>query len=152
MKRIALVGLSILCLSLAATTSVKADTRTERLSMSTETATVTKIDNTQIAPSALPGRSGTRTERISMSTATIGNDAANPKLTPFGLVSLAYQGEYQTQGISGFGSFRSATSSKTITAKDLVKAAIDANQLSPDSQTDLVYLNAVEQQLSSTRN
>jgi hypothetical protein len=152
MKRFALVGLSILCLSLAATISVKAGTRTELLSMSTETAPVTKIDRTQVTPSALPGRAGTRTERISMSTATIGNDAANTKLTPFSLVSLAYQGEYQTQGIPGFGSFQSATSSKTITAKDLIKAAIDANQLTPDTQTDRGYLNAVEQQLSVTRN
>ncbi len=87
-----------------------------------------------------------------MSTATIGNDPTNTKLTPFGLVSLAYQGEYRTQGIPGFGSFQSATSSKTITAKGLVKAAIAANQLTPDAQTDRGYLNAVEQQLSVTRN
>jgi hypothetical protein len=152
MKRFALVGLSILCLSLAATTSVKAGTRTERIAMSTETAPVTTIVNTQLIPSALPGRAGTRTERISMSTETIGNDAANPKLTPFNLVSLAYQGEYRMQGIPGFGSFQSATSSKTITAKDLVKAAIDANQLTPEAQTDRGYLNTVEQQLSVTRN
>jgi hypothetical protein len=152
MKRIALVGLSILCLSLAATTSVKAGTRAERIAMSTETATVTKIDNIQITPSALPGRAGTRTERISMSTTMIGNDAANPKLTPFSLVSLAYQGEYQTQGIPGFGSFKAGISSESITAKDLVKAAIAANQLIPDTQTDRGYLNAVEQQLSVTRN
>jgi hypothetical protein len=152
MKRFALVGLSILCLSLAATTSVKAGTRTERIAMSTETAPVTTLVNTKLIPSTLPGRAGTRTERISMTTATIGNNAAHTKLTPFGLVSLAYQGEYRTQGISGFGSFRSATSSKTITAKDLVKAAIDANQLSPDTQTDRGYLNAVEQQLSAIHN
>ena len=152
MKRFALIGLSILCLSLAATTSVKAGTRTERIAMSTETAPVKTIVNTQLIPSTLPGRAGTRTDRISMTTATIGNDAAITKLTPFSLVSLAYQGEYRTQGIPGFGSFQSATSSKIITAKDLVKAAIDANQLSPDTQTDRGYLNAVEQQLSSTRN
>jgi hypothetical protein len=151
MKRFALVGLSILCLSLAATTSVKAGTRTERIAMSAETATVTTLINTQLIPSALPGRAGTRTERISMSTATIGNNT-NTKLTPFSLVSLAYQGEYRMQGIPGFGSFQSATSSKTITAKDLVKAAIDAHQLTPDAQTDRSYLNAVEQQLSVTRN
>ena len=151
MKRFALVGLSILCLSLAATTSVKAGTRTERIAMSTETSIVTTID-TQFTPSVLPIRAGTRTERISMTTVTIGNDAANPKLTPFNLVSLAYQGEYRMQGIPGFGSFQSATSSKTITAKDLVKAAIDANQLTPDTQTNRSYLNAVEQQLSVTRN
>jgi hypothetical protein len=120
MKRFALVGLSILCLSLAATTSVKA---------------------------------GTRTETIAMSTATISNNPAiNSKITPFALVSLAYQGEYRTQGIPGFGSLQSATSSKIITAKDLVKAAVDANQLTPDTQTDRSYLNAVELQLSITDN
>ena len=152
MKRFALVGLSILCLSLAATTSVKAGTRTEIIAMSTETAPVTTIVNTQTTPSTLPVRAGTRTERISMSTAAIGNDATNPKLTPFNLVSLAYQGEYRTQGIPGFGSFYSAVSSKNIVAKDLVKAAIAANQLSPDARTDRGYLNAVEQQLSITHN
>jgi hypothetical protein len=152
MKRFALVGLSILCLSLAATTSVKAGTRTGIIAMSTETAPVTAIVNTQTTPSTLPVRAGTRTERISMSTATIGNDATNPKLTPFNLVSLAYQGEYRTQGIPGFGSFKNGISSETITAKDLVKAAIDTKQLSPDAQTDRGYLNAVKQQLSVTRN
>ncbi|PSB54909.1 hypothetical protein [Chamaesiphon polymorphus] len=152
MKRFALVGLSILCLSLAATTSVKAETRTERIAMSAQTSTATTIDNTQTAPSALPGRAGTRTERISMTTATIGSNPANTKLTPFGLVSLAYQGEYRMQGIPGFGSFQSATHSKTITAKDLVKAAIATNQLSPETQTDRDYLNAVNSQLSFSRN
>jgi hypothetical protein len=151
MKRIAIVGLSILCLSLAATTSAKAGSRTERIAMSTATATVTTIDKTQLTPSALPIRSRTQAERISMTTA-VGNDPSNTKLTPFNLVSLAYQGEYRTQGIPGYGSFRFATSSKTITAKDLVKAAIDANQLTPDTQTDRAYLNAVELQLSVVRN
>ncbi len=118
MKRIALVSLSILCLSLAATTSAIAGTRTEHTSM----------------------------------TAAINNNTANTQLTPFELVSLAYQGEYRMQGIPGFGSFQSATSSKEITAKDLIKAAIDANQLTPDIQTDRSYLNAVEQQLSIMHN
>jgi hypothetical protein len=146
MKRIALVGLSILALSLAATTSVKAGTRTERIAMS-EVTTVTTIDNTQFTPSALPIRAGNRIERISMTTVAIGNDAVNTKLTPFNLVSLAYQGEYRMQGIPGFGSFHSAIYSKTITAKDLVKAAIDANQLPPNTQTDSSYVNAVKLQL-----
>jgi hypothetical protein len=152
MKRIALVGLSILALSLAATTSVQAGTRTERIAMSTETASVNTIDNTRLTPSALPIRAGSRTEHISMTTAAIGNDAANPKITPFSLVYLAYQGEYRMQGIPGFGSFKAGISSKTITAKDLVKAAIDAKQLSPDTQTDRDYLNAVDLQLSGARN
>jgi hypothetical protein len=119
MKRIALVGLSILALSLAATTSVKAETRTETLAMST---------------------------------AAIVNDTFNTKLTPFSLVSLAYQGEYRTQGIPGFASFQSGTSNQTITAKDLIKAAIASNQLSPDTQIDRSYINAVNLQLLAHKN
>ncbi|AFY96943.1 hypothetical protein [Chamaesiphon minutus] len=116
MKRFALVGLSILCLSLAATTSVKAETRMETLAMSTAT--------------------------------IVNNPVVKTRITPFALVSLAYQGEYRTQGIPGFGSFQSAVSNKKITAKDLVKAAIDANQLTPETQSDRAYLNALELQLS----
>ena len=151
MKRFALVGLSILCLSLATTTAVKAGTRTERIAMSTETVTVTTIGNTQLTPFALPLRAGTRTGLTAMSTAASDSNLASTKLTPFGLVSLAYQGGYQMQGVPGFGSFKTGVSSKTITAKDLVKAAIASNQLSPDTQTDSGYLNAVDLQLSSTR-
>jgi hypothetical protein len=121
MKRIALVGLSILALSLAATTSVKAETQTETLAMST-------------APTI------------------VNNSAVKTKITPFGLVYLAYQGEYRMQGIPGFSSLQSAIYDKTITAKDLVKVAIDAKQLPPDTQTDRAYLNAVELHLSVTRN
>jgi hypothetical protein len=120
MKRIALVGLSILALSLAATTSVKAETRTETLAMSTAS--------------------------------IVNNPTVNTKITPFTLVYLAYQGEYRMQGIPGFGSFQSAISSKTITAKDLVKVAIAANQLAPDTQTDRAYLNAVNLQLLAHKN
>jgi hypothetical protein len=119
MKRFALVGLSILCLSLTATTSVKA---------------------------------GTKTETIAMSTAAIVNNTTNPKITPFALVNLAYQGEYRMQGIPGFGSLQSAFSNKTVTAKDLVKAAIGANQLNPDAQTDRIYLNAVNLQFLAIQN
>jgi hypothetical protein len=128
MKRIALVGLSILALSLAATTSVKAETRTETLAMST----------TALAEPLL--------WRI------VNNPTVNTKITPFNLVSLAYQGEYRMQGIPGFSSLQSAIYDKTITAKDLVKVAIAANQLTPDTQTDRDYLNAVELQLSVARN
>jgi hypothetical protein len=120
MKRFAIIGLSILCLSLATTTSVKA---------------------------------GTRSETIAISIATIANNpTVNTEITPFALVSLAYQGHYRTQGIPGFGSFRNGIYSETITAKDLVKAAIEVKQLAPETQADHVYLNAVELQLSVTRN
>jgi hypothetical protein len=149
MKRFAIVGLSILCLSLAATTSVKAGTRTERIAMLTETATATTIGNT-VSPKTLPFASPvpaqTRTGRIAMSTATL-NDPASTKLTPFELVSSAYQGAYQMQGIPGFGSFLTSSSGQIITAKDIIKAAIEAKQLAPEAQTDRGYISAVDLQL-----
>jgi hypothetical protein len=113
MKRFAITSLSILCLSLVATTSVKAETRTGHLSM---VATTNSI-NTD-----------------------------SPKITPFELVSRAYQGSYKIQGIGGFGSF-SSSSGKLITAQDLVSAAIEARQLPALTQTDRDYLNAVDIQL-----
>jgi hypothetical protein len=150
MKRFAIVGLSMLCLSLATATSVKAGTRTEIIAMSTATTSV-NIVSPKITPLVSPGQSGTRTGLTAMSTATIGNHTAN-KLTPFALASFAYQGEYRSQGIPGFGSFLTAASNKTVTAKDLVAAAIAANQLTPDTQNDIGYLNAVDLQLLGNRN
>lgn len=150
MKRFALAGLSILCLSLVATTSVKAETRTGYLSMSP----TTTLDN-PIAPTITPSvpttstQSATRTGHISMLATNASNNAATPSITPFELISRAYQGSYQMQGIPGFASFQSAISSQTITAKDLVKVAISAKELAPATQTDRNYLNAVELQLLS---
>jgi hypothetical protein len=151
MKRFALVGLSILCLSLAATTSVKAGTRTEGLVKSTATE-ISNPASPKIPQFASFGQAGTQTKAVAMNTAAIVNNTANPKITPFALVNFAYQGEYRTQGIPGFGSLQSAYSNKTVTAKDLVKAAIGANQLTPDTQTDRGYLNAVNLQLSGIQN
>jgi hypothetical protein len=151
MKRFAIVGLSILCLSLAATTSVKAGTRTEGLAKSTATE-ISNPTNPKIPQFASSGQTRTQIKRLAMNTAAIVNNTVNPKLTPFALVNLAYQGEYRTQGIPGFGSLQSAYSNKTVTAKDLVKAAIGANQLAPDSQTDRRYLNAIDLQLFAIQN
>jgi hypothetical protein len=110
MKRLTIVSLSILCLSLVATTSVKAE------------------------PS--------QGHRV-LATKAIDNDLST-KVTPFELVSRAYQGSYQIQGIPGFGSFLTASSSKAITAKDIIKAAIDAKQLAPEMQTDRHYINDID--------
>ncbi len=107
MKKLILLTLSVLTLSLAATTNVKAETRLEHL------------------------------DRVMMDN-TVSND-----LSPFELVSRAYQGAYSMQGISGFGAFSSGIATGRITARDLVRAAIDAKQLSASLATDLNYQNAV---------
>jgi hypothetical protein len=175
MKRFALIGLSLICLSLVSTTSAQAGSlsaqtatvspnqsqptpsvlsirgaSTGRIAMSAQTATVTP--NTPQSTTPVLSIRGASTGLTAMSTATLAPTRANPKLTPFALVTLAYQGEYRVQGIPGFGGFESGVASKTIAAKDLVKAAIAAEELAPDTQTDRAYLNSVEQQLSITHN
>jgi hypothetical protein len=78
--------------------------------------------------------------------------AINSQITPFELVSRAYQGAYRLQGIPGFGSFISESNYGQITAKTLVQAAIDANQLSPNLKTDGNYLNLVTTKLREIGN
>ena len=72
---------------------------------------------------------------------------ARTVITPFELVSRAYQGDYHLQGIPGFGSFISESHTGRVTAKVLVQAAIDAKELSSEMITDRSYLSGVEQHL-----
>jgi hypothetical protein len=74
----------------------------------------------------------------------ISNNAVSAEITPFELVSRAYQGVYQMQGIPGFGSFTTNYHNNKTTSRDLIRAAIEANQLAPEVQNDLDYLQAVE--------
>jgi hypothetical protein len=53
------------------------------------------------------------------------------------------------QGVPGFGSFLTASFNHTITAKDILKAAIELKQLAPETQTDANYISAVNLQLFS---
>ena len=69
--------------------------------------------------------------------------------TPFELVGSAYQGQYRMQSIPGFGSLIYGVRTGQITAKDLVKAAIDAKQLPPQAIADRDYLSNVDWQLRS---
>jgi len=116
MKRLIVASLSILTLSLATTTAVKA------------------------APQVgYPAKVAVATN----------SKVAQTVITPFELVSRAYQGDYRLQGIPGFGSFISDSNSGRITAKTLVQAAIDAKELSPEMTTDSSYLSDIEQHLFS---
>jgi hypothetical protein len=108
MKKLILLTISVLTLSLATATNVKAENRLEHL------------------------------DRVMMSNNTVSAD-----LSPFELVSRAYQGEYSMQGISGFGSFSSGITSGRITARDLIRAATEAQQLSSELATDPSYQRAV---------
>ncbi|WP_373540930.1 hypothetical protein [Chamaesiphon sp.] len=116
MKYFAIASLSLICLSLAATTSVQATTN-----ISNESKSIAMM--IAIEPSS--------------------------QITPFQLVSLAYQGTYRSEGIPGFASLIFGYHYRQITAKDVIKAAIAAKQLTPATLTDRDYVSAVDLQLFS---
>lgn len=70
----------------------------------------------------------------------------------FNLVSSAYRGQFEEQGIDGYAVLVSNYNSGQLTAEDLIKAAIDAGELSPKAMEDDSYIRAVEFQLRSLRN
>jgi len=116
MKYFTIASLSLLCLSLTATTSVKA---------------IPNISNE------------------SKSIAIVIAIEPSSQITPFQLVSLAYQGMYRSQGIPGFASLIFAYHYRQITATDVIKAAIAAKELTPDTLNDRGYVSAVDTQLFS---
>lgn len=60
----------------------------------------------------------------------------NKQLTPFDLVTLAHRGYFQAQGIPSYTNFSSAYYLGKLTAKDLVQAAVSANQIQASTLTD----------------
>ena len=67
--------------------------------------------------------------------------------TPFDLVSLAYQGFLESEGIPKFNSLIFAHRAGRIKAEDLVQGAIDTRRLPADTINNRRYLAAVERQL-----
>ena len=83
-------------------------------------------------------------------TTKISNNIPTRKyLTPFNLVWNAYQGAYRDHSIPGFGSLLDGARTGRIAAKDLVKAAIESENLLPETIDDSNYLRSVEVQLRS---
>jgi hypothetical protein len=124
MKRFLSIGLAVVAISLAANTSVQARGKTEVLTKS------------------------------EVSTKPLILAADRPSLgyiTPFELVSGAYQGQYRDHSIPGFGSLSDGVRSGKITAKDLVKAAIESKRLPPQAIDDRSYLGYVDLQLKPIR-
>ncbi len=70
-------------------------------------------------------------------------------VTPFNLVFLAYQGFFESEGISMAASLINGYDAGKITAKDLVEAAIKMNRLPTAALTNRNYLSAVTRQLQA---
>lgn len=70
----------------------------------------------------------------------------------FNLVSSAYRGQFEAQGINGYAVMVSEYNSGQLTAEDVINAAIEAGELSPGALEDESYVRAVEIQLETLRN
>lgn len=68
--------------------------------------------------------------------------------TPAEVVSLAYQGFFESEGIPKYGRLIDAAEVGDVTAEDLVKVAIGTRRVSPDVANDPNYLAAVDQHLA----
>ena len=75
------------------------------------------------------------------------NSATERQITAFDLVSAAYRGRFKQWGIPAYGRLDQAYRGRQITAIDLVKAAIEAEQLSAIALEDKSYINAVDNNL-----
>lgn len=75
------------------------------------------------------------------------NTSMADQLSPFNLAFLAYQGYLEGQGIPSDNDLRNAIASGTITAQDIMQAAVKANRLSEQTLGDQGYRNNLEVQL-----
>jgi hypothetical protein len=79
------------------------------------------------------------------------NTHVKKNITPFNLVANAYQGIYRDHYIPGFASLLDGTRTGKIAAKDLIKAAIESENLLPEMINNIDYLQSVEVQLRNIR-
>ena len=77
--------------------------------------------------------------------ATTSTSAASiNKITPFALITSAYQGRFKNQGIPSNAVFLTKVRSNQITAETLVEAAIANRRLESDAISDQAYLSHVD--------
>jgi len=86
---------------------------------------------------------------VNSNTLLSNSTTATSYLQPFNLVSLAYQGGLEQQGIPSGGTLIFERQNRNIVAEDLVKAAVSANKLPPQILNDQNYLSAVKSQFTS---
>lgn len=79
-------------------------------------------------------------EVISKNTST----ASINRITPFNLITGAYQGRFKNQGIPSNAVFLTKVRGNQITAETLVEAAIANRRLEEDTLSDKAYLRSVD--------
>ncbi|MBD2561983.1 MULTISPECIES: hypothetical protein [Nostoc] len=118
---------------------------------------VTLINSALIfaAITLVPGIAGAQTATTNGSALVINsnnlssNSTSINYLQPFNLVTFAYQGGLKQHGIPSGGELVIETLNRNIIAKDLVKAAVNADKLPSQVLNDQNYLSAVNFQLNA---
>lgn len=67
----------------------------------------------------------------------------------FNLVSSAYRGDFEDQGVNSYAVLVSNYEDGELTAEDLINAAIESGELSPMALEDASYVEAVDSQLNA---
>ncbi|AUB35862.1 hypothetical protein COO91_01755 [Nostoc flagelliforme CCNUN1] len=102
----------------------------------------------------VPGIAGAQTATNNSSEIAINsnnlsrNSTSVSYLQPFNLVTFAYQGGLKQHGIPSGEALIFQTQNRNIIAKDLVKAAVNADKLPSQALNDQNYLSAVNLQLN----
>jgi len=103
----------------------------------------------------VPGIAGAQTATNNSSEIAINsnnlsrNSTSVSYLQPFNLVTFAYQGGLKQHGIPSGETLIFQTQNRNIIAKDLVKAAVNADKLPSQVLNDQNYLSAVNLQLNA---
>ncbi len=71
------------------------------------------------------------------------------QIQPFNLVTLAYQGYLKQQNIPSYGVLTNSYRDQSISAQQLVQAAVNMNRLPPTVLQDQQYIQAVDQELQN---
>jgi len=69
------------------------------------------------------------------------------EVSPFNLTTMAYRGYLSQQGIPAYGNLLVALQTGSVTADDIIEAAINEGLIPYNVQDDASYENALEQQL-----
>jgi hypothetical protein len=95
-----------------------------------------------ILPTAASAQ-GTKTSPTSLNPYVV-KPSSTHQISPFNLAYLAYRGYLSTEGIPSSGGLIAALVSETVTAQDIMQAAVKANRLSAQTLNDGDYRFALE--------
>ncbi len=124
-------------------------TETEATSQSEMNSEMSQMESMESEGMAEPS-SDTRVEEAMQDTQSSDMSMYDVRRTEaFNLVSSAYRGDFEDQGIESYAVLISNYEAGELTAKDLIQAAVDAGELSPSTMEDSAYVEAVERQLST---